>query len=203
MGVFSYFSSMSELLQILVNLDHQIFHWINITLAFPFGDIFFPAITDLHKTWQFKFLFAPFLLFLFARSKAWDGVVIFFGLALTLGFADKMGSLVKHGFERQRPFEIIEALQRSPAGGFSFPSNHAINMFGMFFFMSYFFPKFRWLYICIAVLVAYSRVYNGVHFPSDVLAGAVIGSLFGMLGSSLVQKLLHKLEPRFKRGVRG
>lgn len=192
---------MSDVLNFLILLDQQIFRLFNIDLAFAFGDQFFPAITDLHYTWGFKFVFVPFLLFLFVRSKKWDGVIVFFGLAITLGIADFLGSRLKHLFDRPRPFEVLEAIQRSPAGGYSFPSNHTISMFAMAFFMSYFFPKLRWLFFTIAVLVAYSRIYNGVHYPSDVLGGIIVGSTCGIIGSQLIQKLIQKVH--VWRGVRG
>lgn len=192
---------MNDVIDSLIGLDQQLFLLFNRDLAFSFGDQFFPAITDLHKTWPFKFVFVPFLLFLFVRSRKWDGVVIFFGFALTLGLADHIGSRLKHLFGRPRPFEVIDAIQRSPAGGFSFPSNHAVSMFAMAFFMSYFFPKLRWLFFTIAILVSYSRIYNGVHYPSDIIFGFVIGTLFGIAGSNLIQRLIQRIH--VWRGARG
>jgi undecaprenyl-diphosphatase len=78
------------------------------------------------------------------------------------------------------------------AGGYSFISNHAANHFGMatFFFitMKPVFGKWAALSLCWAALIAYAQVYVGVHFPSDVLAGALIGTGLGWLTGKLFNK---------------
>ena len=167
-------------------MDVSILHFINLQFSNSFFDIFFPSITDLHKTWQFKFLALPTLFGLLVFYRRWTGFFLFLGLAISFSLSDKFGSVLKHFWQRARPFEVDSAIiQRSPAGGFSFPSNHSINMFCFAVFLAYFFPRYRIPFFIIAFLVAYSRLYNGVHFPSDVMSGALIGSGFGYLGARL------------------
>ena len=60
---------------------------------------------------------------------------------------------------------------------FSFPSGHTTTAFSFFISLSFLFPKFRILFILLATLVAFSRVYLEAHFVSDVIAGAILGSL--------------------------
>lgn len=195
---------MQDLIQLFQSLDRHISLWINGLAVSPFFDVFFPIITDLHHTWQFKFILVPFMLFLFLIHKRIEGLAISLGLILSLGLSDFTGSVIKNFFQRRRPFAIsTDFLQRSPAGGFSFPSNHAINMFCLVFFLSTFFPKYRWLYFLIAFLVAYSRVYNGVHFFSDVVFGALMGSLFGIIGSDITQRAIHRIDLLWKGNRRG
>jgi len=58
---------------------------------------------------------------------------------------------------------------------FSFPSAHAANFFAVAAFFSYFYKKYCWWYFSIAALVAYSRIYIGIHYPFDAIAGALLG----------------------------
>jgi len=73
----------------------------------------------------------------------------------------------------------------------------------MAFFLSRFFPQYRVLFFTIASLVAFSRIYNGVHFPADVFAGALIGSTFGYFGSKATVKFLEKMKYQKKEKQNG
>ncbi|MDK2975668.1 MAG: hypothetical protein PWP06_143 [Candidatus Marinimicrobia bacterium] len=64
-------------------------------------------------------------------------------------------------------------------GRWTFPSNHAANFFTLAAVLTFFYRKRRWIPWLIAVLVAYSRVYVGLHYPLDVLAGAILGFVIG------------------------
>jgi undecaprenyl-diphosphatase len=102
------------------------------------------------------------------------------------------GQLVKKVFARPRPFVLFpEILQKSPATGFSFVSNHSANMVGMAVFLSHYYPRLRLLWWGLAILVGVSRIYNGVHFVSDVIVGGLIGWLISKL-------IVRVLEHRFK-----
>jgi undecaprenyl-diphosphatase len=187
----------------LINLDRALMHLINGTLTNPFFDVFFPAITDLHKTEVFKFIFVPFLFILWVSLYRVRGFVIFFFLVVSLGIADLAGKFAKHFWERARPFaDNMDIVQRSDAGGYSFPSNHTVNMFCAAFFLSSFFPRFRIPLFVMAGLVAYSRMYNGVHYPSDVLAGMILGSLVGILGASIALPFIEIVKPIFRKRKR-
>ena len=81
------------------------------------------------------------------------------------------------------------------SGGFSFTSSHAANHFGlaMFLFVSLtpLFKKYTWLFFIWAGIIAYAQVYVGVHYPLDVMAGAMIGLVVGKLNSMLFKKFQH------------
>jgi undecaprenyl-diphosphatase len=92
------------------------------------------------------------------------------------GLSDLTGNFFKHLFERQRPFEVLDHVNKLvSAGSFAFPSNHAANAFAVATGIAWFFRKAALPFLLLALIVALSRVYVGVHYPSDVIAGGVLG----------------------------
>ena len=180
----------------LIQLDHSLFLLINQTWSAPWADIFFPFITDLSKQLWFKVTVYPGLLALYLYKYKKKGVLYFVGFFLTLGVTDFTGNKVfKKNVERPRPFQTegLKAEQRSPAKGTSFISNHSSNMFAFATYTTVFFPASRYIVFTMAALIAYSRVYNGVHFPLDIFCGA----LWGISVALIMTALIRKLEKRF------
>jgi undecaprenyl-diphosphatase len=87
--------------------------------------------------------------------------------------------LLKKGIKRDRPCEALSNVYRriSPSDQFSFPSGHTSAAFVMATLLSYFFPSLSIPLFIWALLVGFSRIYLGVHYPSDILAGIVVGIL--------------------------
>lgn len=184
----------------ILELDKMLFVLINSHWTAAWADQFFPFITDLHKTLFFKVVLVPLILVLFIwRRGLKKGLLIFFFCLISVLSADGIGN---HGFkktiQRPRPGDTagLTVQARSPYGGYSFVSNHAANNFGFATFIALMFPPARWLVFTIATLVCYSRIYNGVHFPADVLGGALIGILCGWFFSVLCKKLLNRMDQK-------
>lgn len=184
----------------LLQWDAELFVLLNSTLTHPWLDWFFPAITDLHKTTLFRIV-VP-LLMIGAFIRGWGvkrGAGLFAGFLLTLALADGISThAFKKTIQRPRPpqTEGLTVIQRSPAGSFSFPSNHAVNSFALATFATAFLAgSGPWLFV-IAFLIAYSRVYNGVHFPLDVTAGALLGLVIATLTVRLTKQIVFKGRPR-------
>jgi dolichol kinase/membrane-associated PAP2 superfamily phosphatase len=90
-----------------------------------------------------------------------------FSYIITLSF--------KNLFLRPRPFEAFNLLPFTEAPGYSFPSSHAATAFAALPILFLIFPKKKTLFSIIVGLIAFSRVYLGVHYLSDIIAGALIG----------------------------
>ena len=195
------------MLEYLVNLDKHLFILINSHWTAPWADSFFPFITDLHKTIQFKVIMIPLLLALFIwRRGLKKGIMIFLFAVAALGISDGFSNYaIKKTVQRPRPADTMMDPQfqsqvqvRAPFGGYSFVSNHAVNIFCIVTFLSIIFPVSRFGLYILAIAVGYSRVYNGVHFPLDVLGGACVGIFFGILMAKAYTKVVQLDEQRAK-----
>ena len=95
----------------------------------------------------------------------------------------------KEGFERLRPShnpeikDLIHTVKGYRGGQFGFVSSHAANTFAMAFFTSKLFRNryYSWFIFIWAAVVSYSRIYLGVHYPLDIIGGALLGMLLGYL----------------------
>src|SRR5512134_2162466 len=97
-----------------------------------------------------------------------------------IGFLIGAG-VIKHTVQRIRPCHVIAEvhLLAGCTHSFAMPSNHASNMFALATVTGTMLPRWRWVVLSLAGSVAYSRVYLGVHYPTDVLVGAVWGAVLG------------------------
>ena len=116
-------------------------------------------------------------------------------LWLTLGASAIISFLLKISIQRLRPFQqnlvsIHEMLASKSyeIWNFSFPSFQAMLVFCALPIISKEFPKIKWVWIIFAFLVAFSRVYFGLHFLSDVIVGGILGYLIGALVIKLENK---------------
>jgi undecaprenyl-diphosphatase len=189
----------------IISLDHAFFKLINQAWSNEAFDIFFPFITDLHKTLGFNILLLSTLIILHIfKFKKWGPVITLLCL-ISLAATDFLGNeIFKKNFARKRPFEITElqAQKRSPARpGSGFISNHSANVFALATFNALIIPAVAPYFFSIAILVAYSRVYNGVHFPSDVIAGALWGTFISYIIYLLLRKILLPLLNRKRPSI--
>lgn len=193
---------MNNALALLKELDVFIFQFVNQKMSNTFFDSFFPAITDLHKNYFFTGAVLIFFFYLFqknnSKKKALTALLF---LILSFAFSDGTGSLFfKKTFQRPRPPDTVEAhaIVRSSYGGYSFISNHASNNFNIAYYVSALFPPAAPYIYTVATLVAFSRVYNGVHFPFDVIFGGLYGTLCGWIFVQLYKKLINYRKEYFQ-----
>ena len=182
----------------LLQWDRWLFQKINSDWSNPFFDAIMPFMRNaLH--WAPLYLFViVFVLYNFKVKGIW-WVVLFL---CTVALCDMTGTyLFKKTFHRLRPcndinFNTHVRLLLDQCGkGWSFVSNHAANHFGMAAFFIITFRKIlgRWVWLALlwAPLIGYAQVYVGVHYPSDILGGAILGLIFGIATGTFFNKRFH------------
>lgn len=126
-------------------------------------------------------LFVPFVLYFLVRSLHASALSHFITALvmclISIGLSDGTASILKTIFERPRPCQTLEEVNLLVGCGesFSFPSNHAANAFSLATALTYIFRGASIPLYFIAVVIAFSRIYVGVHYPSDVVSGALLG----------------------------
>jgi undecaprenyl-diphosphatase len=187
---------MGIMLEIFWNLDLTIYKFINQTLSFNWLDQITPILTNLDN-FLFLKIAAPLIVFFFFYKKyKRTGITYFLFLVLSLSTSDFVGGKVKKIFLRPRPFQIAETetiLKAQAKENRSFYSNHASNNFTAATFLTAFFPAGQVYFYSVATLIALTRPHVGVHYPSDILAGALMGLLWGFIFSRMAKLLTAKI----------
>jgi undecaprenyl-diphosphatase len=108
-------------------------------------------------------------------------------MALTGILGVVLYKLLKRVFVRERPFITHSsiAVAGAPLDRYSFPSGHTLHAVSFAWQVSAHFPELSWVVVPLACLIAGSRVVLGLHYPTDVIAGAAVGALLAALGLSL------------------
>ena len=173
--------------EVLAEIDRALFALLNGTLTHPVLDTVMTFITT-QENWY------PVLLGLWIALLIWGGRrgrIAAAALVVAVAATDQMTcSVLKPLFHRVRPCnalapeEVRLLVDRSKA--FSFPSAHAANSFAMATVVGWRFRKYAPYAFAVALAVAYSRVYVGVHYPFDSIAGALVGMVLGQLSIKLV-----------------
>jgi membrane-associated phospholipid phosphatase len=182
-------------LQSWLDWDRWLFLKLNREWTNSFFDLILPYLRN-------AFFWAPLYIFVLVfvgmnfGKKGWWWCL---GLLASVAVADLIGARVfKENIERLRPCQdpsflpYVRLLLKQCSGSYSFVSNHAANHFAI---ATYLVMTFRgifrhWMYLAYvwAALVAYAQVYVGVHYPTDVLGGALLGMLAGLLSATIIKK---------------
>ena len=140
------------------------------------------------------------ILYILLRNFHWKAVLCYVAsIALIITFADQMcSSIIRPVVARLRPsnpespiVDMVYIVNNYRGGSYGFPSCHAANSFGLAMYVVFMFRK-RWLSIFIitwALFNCYTRVYLGVHYPGDLLAGTIVG----LIGAWLIYRLFVKV----------
>lgn len=170
-----------EWLQKILEVDTNWFLYFN-SFHNDFWDTVFLMITR-KETW---FPFYAIILFYFIKTYRIKSLLIIVFLALTVLASDQISVFIKESVGRLRPVHdpAIEHLVHNvlrKGGHYGFVSSHATNSFALLFFTSRIFKNrgFTFLMLFWALIFSYSRIYSGVHYPLDILGGAILGSLIG------------------------
>ncbi len=159
---------------LIYQLDLKLFRLINQKLSNPVFDWFMPFISS-KSFWLIPIFIGLVLLFWLGKKRGRIATLL---IILTIATADPFcARVLKPTFKRLRPsHELSDVRLLGKKGGkYGFPSNHAANVAGSMLILAFFYRRYKYLCGGLALVVGYSRIYLGVHYPTDVLAGFVIG----------------------------
>ncbi|MGK9126151.1 phosphatase PAP2 family protein [Olivibacter sp. SA151] len=178
---------MKSMLEDLKQFDTELFLAIN-----GKHNAFFDTIMYWASDKLFWIPFYAVIVFFLVRIYKKFTIYILLAITVTITLCDQTASgLFKNLVKRFRPSHeptlagLVHLSEAGPGGKYGFVSSHSANAFGLVTFLFFLLPaKYNWLKIILlfwALLVSYSRIYNGVHYPFDILGGAVVGVLSGSL----------------------
>jgi undecaprenyl-diphosphatase len=176
----------------MYSLDLSLLHFFNQTLASPALDTIANIIVTVRYWLPIYVLTGLYLIY---RYK-WQGVWLVLSAIILITTTDSLAHyILKPFFGRVRPCSIVSWIRLPDGPRFdpSFPSNHAINNFGVAAFFSLIFRRCRLsiTLFTIATVISFARVYQGLHYPSDIVGGAMIGIMIGYTWSSLFKLVVQ------------
>ncbi len=157
-----------------MNIDFLILDFIKEYIKNPFFDFLMPKITALGNGGLVWIIAA--IVFLAIPKYRKGGVALALGLLAGL----LLGNLtLKPLIARTRPFDLVEGIELliTAPTDFSFPSGHTLSSFIAAFILTMIDKRFGYVAIPLAILIAFSRMYLYVHFPSDILGGIVLAAI--------------------------
>lgn len=178
------------------SIDLYIFYFFNHSLSCKPFDKFFSLITDVQH-WIIAYIILWGILISKEGRKSKIAAIL---VLVLITVSDQLGyRVLKEIFGRIRPcYALTDVLTPlGPQGTFSFPSNHALNNFAAATYFYFLYPKLKWILFSSAALIAISRVYLGLHYPSDIIGGAAIGVGIGFLFYKLhliIERKLNKIK---------
>jgi membrane-associated phospholipid phosphatase len=174
------------MMETLLQWDTSLFHWINQGWSNPVFDFLLPAARNKYVWTPLYVLCLGWIVFNHSiRQSAW---ILFFAIASIFASDTISSKFIKYQVKRLRPCHeqqmeppVIERV--SCGGGYSFTSSHAANHFCLAAFLVTLFGAYmrRWKYLwwAWAAMIALAQVYVGLHYPLDVIGGALLGIIIG------------------------
>lgn len=181
----------------LISVDTSLFQLLNGDIANPLFDVIMPIATN---QWFLRGIFAVILLLLMIFGKRRGRIAAIY-CVVTVVLADLISAqLIKPLVGRIRPCHMIVPIHLlvDCSQGLSFPSSHAANSFSLAVFLSQQYPRAKIYLVAFAVLVSFSRIAVGVHYPLDVLAGGLVGVACGLVVATAQRWILSKFAHRTK-----
>ena len=186
---------MNDFLSNIIAKDKALFTSINGKWNNSLFDIIMPWVRNANNWIPLYVILISFLIYKWGKNSLKWFVLV----ALNVTLTDQISShFFKPFFHRLRPcadpemMPHVRLLLDHCSGGFSFTSSHAANHFGLAVFVVLttqpLFKNYRFLFLLWAAVISYAQIYVGVHFPIDILVGAIIGSIVGYFNGKLFLK---------------
>src|SRR5882672_3417454 len=184
----------------LQSLDTALFHFINSTFSNPVCDWLMPVVSGGNGAMPWFVLLAVVAFTTAMIRGGARGRICAVLLLVVVAAGDPLiVGTIKHAVSRPRPClalpDVVERLGCSSSG--SMPSAHAANWFACAMIMFLFYRRSGWIMFPLAATVAFSRVYCGVHYPSDVCTGAILGAGYAIALVVLVQTIWNFIGRKF------
>ena len=166
--------------EFFTELDKVAFLLFNVQMANPVFDAIMPIVTsgDL-----LRIIYGLAMVLLLWRGDSRMRWLVLASVVVLIMTDQLAASVFKPMFDRLRPCHVMENINllTGCGSGKSMPSAHAANAFGQAVLFGFFYRSVRWYLLFFAALIAASRVFVGVHYPGDVLAGALLGTLCALI----------------------
>ena len=190
-------------------IDTAIFRFINRNLENPVFNLIMPVITDFKK-WRAVVLLIWAGLIMFGGTKGrWAGLFL---IPLIVASDQISSHLIKSLIARTRPCDVLGNVHlwyghegwiitpskviQSYKSSFSFPSSHAANITASMLFLALVYRRIAVPLLLLALLVSFSRIYIGVHWPADIIAGMALGAILAVTAYLLFKKLTQQAQGR-------
>ncbi|MGZ7095152.1 MAG: phosphatase PAP2 family protein [Methanobacterium sp.] len=171
------------------NTDIQIFYLINVYMQNTFFDFIMPILSEIG---YFSFWILISIIIFFIGGEKGRKVALVCITALVAGYF--ISEILKIMVARPRPYEVLEGVRvLVTTSGYSWPSGHSVASFIAFtiYGMAVIGRRYGLFYFFLLVcLIMFSRIYIGVHYPSDVLSGALIGIFIGIIALVFENEIL-------------
>jgi len=190
----------------LIQLDKELFMWFN-SHNTPFWDVVMMFFTR-KEFWIPLYLL---LLYQIYKVKGKEAIYWILGAFLLIFLCDQISTqLFKNVFERFRPSHdpslkgVVNLVSGYTGGRYGFVSSHATNSFGFALFTSLLFRNKLYTFFIFSwsLLVVYTRVYLGVHFPGDIFGGMILGLIIGYGVYRLIKWFSNSRKGPITRGRR-
>ena len=185
------------MIEVLNHIDQRWLLWLNGHHSFFFDQFMF----FISGKWEWIPLYA-LILGIIIRKYRWKSLWIILAVVIMITLSDQIANLLKNGVKRFRPCKdpeighLVHLVNNYCRSSYGFVSGHAANSFALATFLSVLFRK-KWVSVALilwATLVSYSRIYLGVHYPGDVIGGAMLGVLLGWMAFTGLKRFVFKME---------
>jgi undecaprenyl-diphosphatase len=184
--------------QLLITFDHEVFLFINHLPHTPVSDVIALTLSGVLVSTVIVWLLLSVWLFVREQKRDhWFFLPVVLASTLSILVTDV---ILKNFFSRNRPPPSLGTINiGGPLADYSFPSGHATFAWALAIVLANKEPRAKWLFYLLAFLISLSRIYLGKHYPSDVIAGSLVGLGIGYMSLWTGQNMIKYVYAKVKR----